>query len=155
MGAWSAAILGNDTSCEVHERFIELYDFGEKPEVIANIILEEQKENMLYDRTNVWLGLALSCWECKVLTKEILEEVINIVDAKEDIKFNEELDADAVFLKKRQIALEIFIKKISKEKEKPRSKKKVPIQIESPYSAGMCLSYKNMERKYIGIYLTN
>ena len=94
MGAWSAVILGNDTSCEVHERFIELYDFGEEPNNIASLILEEQKENIQYDRTNVWLGLALSCWECKTLTTEIFDEVKNIVDTQEDIKFNEELDAE-------------------------------------------------------------
>lgn len=153
MGAWSAAILGNDTSCEVHERFLEFYDFGEDPESIAKIILEEQKENIECDRTNVWFGLAMACWECKVLTKEVYEEVKGIVDSKEDITFNKELDADSDFLKKRQKVLDDFIKKISKGKEKARLRKKVPIQIESFYTPGMCLTYKNSDGKYIGIYI--
>ncbi|WP_295797901.1 hypothetical protein [Mucilaginibacter sp.] len=154
MGAWSAVILGNDTTCEIHERFLELYDLGENPDCIATIVLEEQKENLVYDRTNVWLGLALACWECKVLTTEIFEEVEKIVDTKEDIKYNEELDADAAFLKKREKVLEDFIVKIGKPKEKARARKKIPVQIESPYVSGMCLSYKNSSGKYIGIYLT-
>lgn len=155
MGAWSAAILGNDTSCEVHERFMELYDFGIDPKKIAVLILKEQEENIQYDRTNVWLGLALSCWECKTLTKEIFEEIKNIIDSKEDIIYNEELDADTAFLKKRQKVLDEFIAKISTEKEKPRARKKVPIQVESQYVPGMCFSYKNPNGKYIGIYLTD
>lgn len=153
MGAWSTAILGNDTSCEVYDRFLELYDFGEEPRDIAALILDEQKENIQYDRTNVWLGLALSCWECKTLTKEIFEEVKNIVDTQEDIRFNEELDADSAFLKKRQKVLESFIVKISKERAKPRLRKKIPVQVESLYSSGMCLSYKNLSDRYIGVFL--
>lgn len=154
MGAWSSSILGNDTSCEVRERFFALYDLGEKPESISSIILEEQKENLEYDRTNVWLGLALACWECKVLTKDIFEEIKKIVDTKEDINFNKELEADEDFLKKRQKALDTFVDKITIEKPKPRARKKIPIQVESIYVAGMCLTYKNLQEKYIGIYLT-
>lgn len=154
MGTWSSSILGNDTSCEVRERFFELYDLGEKPESIASIILEEQKENLGYDRTNVWLGLALACWECKVLTRDIFEEVKKIVDTKEDINFNKELDADEDFLKKRQKALESFVEKIKIEKPKPRARKKIPVQVESIYLEGMCMTYKNLQEKYIGIYLT-
>ena len=153
MGAWSPIILGNDTSCEVRERFFELYDLGEEIEIIADIILEEQEENLQYDKTNVWLGLALATWECKVLTPEIFNKVKQIVDSKTDIEFHTELDADNDFLNKRQKVLEDFIKKISIEKEKARSRKKIPKQVESTYLDGMCLTYKNAEEKYIGIYL--
>lgn len=154
MGAWSAAILGNDTSCEVRERFFELYDLGEDPKNIASIILEEQKENLEYDKTNVWLGLALACWECKVLTNEIFNEVKKIVDTKEDIEFNKGLDADNDFLKKREKVLNDFVVKISFEKAKARLKKRIPVQVGSIYKSGMCLTYKNHAGNYIGIYIT-
>lgn len=153
MGAWSPIILGNDTSCEVRERFFELYDLGEELEIIADIILAEQEENLQYDKTNVWFGLALAAWECKVLTPEIFNQVKQIVDSKTDIEFHKELDADIDFLNKRQKVLEDFINKISIEKEKPRSRKKIPKHVESDYLAGMCLTYKNTEGKYIGVYL--
>jgi len=154
MGAWSPTILGNDTSCEVRERFFELYDLGEQPEKIADIILEEQQENLLYDKTNVWFGLALATWECKVLTAEIFNQVKQIVDSKADIEFNRELDADNDFLKKRQKVLDDFIVKISTERDKARARKKIPKQVESVYLSGMCFTYKNANGKYIGVYLT-
>lgn len=154
MGAWSPAILGNDTSCEVRERFFELYDLGEQPEKIADIVLEEQQENLLYDKTNVWFGLALATWECKVLTSEIFNQVKQIVDSKADIEFNKELEADNDFLKKRQKVLDDFIVKISTEKNKARARKKIPKQVESVYLSGMCFAYKNANGKHIGIYLT-
>lgn len=154
MGAWSPSILGNDTSCEVRERFFELYDLGERPENIADIVLEEQQENLQYDPINVWLGVALATWECKVLTPKIFNQVKQIVESKADIEFNKELEADNDFLKKRQKVLDDFIVKISTEKEKTRARKKIPKQIESAYLSGMCFTYKNANRKYIGVYLT-
>ncbi|RFZ82340.1 hypothetical protein DYU05_17170 [Mucilaginibacter terrenus] len=154
MGAWSAAILGNDTSCEVYERFIELYNSGYDPGSISAIVLKEQQENLEYDRTNVWLALALACWECKVLTAQILKEVEVIVDTGEDIRYNEGLDAGAGFLKERKRVLVNFVKKLSVEKSKPRLKKKDPVKIESVFCAGMCLTYQNQQKKYIGIYIT-
>lgn len=154
MGTWSEAILGNDTSCEVRERFFELYDNGENPENIADIVLNEQQENLEYDRTNVWIGLALACWECKVLTEEILSEIRKLVETCEDITFCKELDADSKFLKKRKKVLNDFLIKISKEKDKPRLRKKIPKQVASIYSAGMCCTYQNLHKKYIGVYIT-
>lgn len=154
MGAWSASILGNDTSCEVRERFFELYDLGEEPENIADIVLEEQQENLQYDKNNVWFGLALATWECKVLTSEIFNQVKQIVESKADIEFNKELEADNDFLRKRQKVLDNFIVKISTEKEKARARKKIPKQVESVYLSGMCFTYKNTTGKYIGVYLT-
>jgi len=154
MGAWSPSILGNDTSCEVRERFFELYDLGEQPENIADIVLEEQQENLQYDKTNVWFGLALATWECKVLTSEIFNQVKQIVESKADIEFNRKLEADNDFLKKRQKVLDVFIVKISTEKDKARARKKIPKQVQSVYLSGMCFTYKNANGKYIGVYLT-
>lgn len=153
MGTWSATILGNDTSCEVHERFIELYDLGEDPKKIAVILLEEQKDNLKYDRTNIWLGLALACWECKVLTDEVFLEVKKIVDSKEDIENCKEFKADDKFIRDRQKVLNEFIEKIFEEKDKPRSRKKKPVQVESIYRAGQCAVYKNEFGNHIGIYI--
>jgi hypothetical protein len=154
MGTWDSSILGNDTSCQARERFFELYDSGEDPKKIASIILEELSEVLEHDRTNVWLGLAMACWECKVLTKSIFAEAKKIVDSKEDIEFSKKLKADEDFLKKRQKELLGFIKKISKQKTKPRARKTTPKQVASIYAAGMCLAYKNINEKYIGIYIT-
>lgn len=155
MGAWSSSILGNDTSCEVRERFFELYDLGKNASDIAAIVLHEQRETLQYDRTNIWLGLALATWECKVLTQEIFDEVKKIVNTKEDIEFNRELDADDQFLKERQVALETLIKKLSIERNKPRARKRIPKKVQTIYKSGMCLTYKNQDNYNIGIFITN
>ncbi len=154
MWARSASILGNDTSCEVRERFLELYDDGEDPKKIASIVLEEQKENLRYDKTNVRLGLAWVCWECKVLTKNIFNKVKKIIDTGEDIAFNKSLEASNTFLKKREQVLNSFIEKISTDRTKARKKRITPDQVDSLYKAWMCFTYKNTSGKYIGIYIT-
>jgi hypothetical protein len=153
MGAWSAAILGNDTTSEVYERFIDLYNWGEKANEIAAIVLDEQAENIIYDKTNVWFGLALACWECKVLTPEIYDVVKDIIETGEDMKACRELDASEQFLKERQKNLDKFLNKISTEKTKARLVKKQPQEFPSIYSPGTCLVYKNSAGNYIGIYI--
>ena len=153
MGTWSATILGNDTSCEVYERFIELYNSGIAPSIIAELVLEEQQENITLVKTDVWLGLALACWECKVLTPEIYSTIKNIVESGEDLEFCKSLDASEEFLKARKKALDAFLTKISIERPKARLIKKLPEQVQSVYLRGMCMVYKNANSKYIGVFV--
>lgn len=130
MGTWSHKILGNDTSCEVRERYIELYDLGLDNGDIQKKVLEEQQENLELDPTNVWLGLAMICWECKSLTKDLLDTVKNIIENGIDIEFNKELNADSTFIKQREKELQNFLKKIMIEKTKARNRVKPPKHIE-------------------------
>lgn len=153
MGTWSAAILGNDTSCEVYERFIELYNLENNPSTIAAIVLNEQQDNIVIDKTNVWLGLALACWECKVLSSEIDLMVKDIVGSGEDLIFCKELDASQQFLKARADVLSKFLIKLSVEKPKPRLIKKTSKPVQSAYLQGMCMAYKNVDDKYIGVFV--
>lgn len=136
MGTWSHKILGNDTSCEVRERYLELYNLGMDNGVIQKKILEEQQENLELDPTNVWLGLAMVSWECKSLTKDLLATVKNIVEKGIDIKFNKELDADSNFLKQREKELQDFLKKITVEKTKARNRVKPPKHVEFQIKQG-------------------
>jgi hypothetical protein len=116
MGTWSAEILGNDTSCDIHERYLELFNSGIKPNKIVATILEDEEESLEIDRTNVWLAIALASWECNALTKEILQEVKNIVSSGEDLRNCEDLDADEDFLDERRKVVNDFISKISSKK---------------------------------------
>lgn len=126
MGTWSHKILGNDTTCEVRERFIELYNQNIDTDEIKAELLIEQKGNIECDPTNVWLGLALICWECKCLDNQLLNKVKKIVSSGEDIEFSIELDADEEFISKRKIELNKFVTKISEPKDKPRRRIKPP-----------------------------
>lgn len=153
MGTWSATILGNDTSCEVYERFIELYNSGIAPTTIAEFVLKEQQENITIDKTDVWLGLGLACWECKLLTPEIYSVIKTIIESGEDLEFCKSLDASEEFLKARKKALDTFLTKISIERPKARLVKKLPEQVQSIYLRGMCMVYKNPNSKYIGVFV--
>ena len=154
MGAWSHSILGNDTSCEVREAFIERYNEGVDAHQLIDEMIDKFEEVLEYDRTNFWLGLALVCWECKVLTPHIYKEVENIIKSKEDLAFNASLDADQTFLKKREKALNDFLIKISTERPKARVRKKPPKRIDTIYKPGKCFAYKNNDGFYIGIFIT-
>ena len=154
MGAWSATILGNDTSCEVRERFLALYDGDMNPAEIAQLVIDENKDDIEFDKSNFWIGLALASWECKVLTEDVYDLVKEIISSGEDIEFNRELDASASFLKQREQALQKFLIKISTEKPKARQKKKIPKQVLTSFAEGQCYAYQNSTGKFIGIYLT-
>lgn len=136
MGTWSHKILGNDTSCEVRERYIELYNLGLDNGIIQKKILEEQQENLELDPINVWLGLAMISWECKSLTKDLLDIVKNIIEKGIDIELNKELDADSNFLKQREKELQNFLKKITIEKAKARNRVKPPKLIDFQIKQG-------------------
>ena len=154
MGTWSAAILGNDTSCEVKERFFEIHDSGVEPEEIITIILRDYSEALELDPTNFWLGLALASWECKVLSVSMLNTIKKIVDEGEDIAICRELDADDKFIKEREKKLKLFVKKLNTPKKKCRSRKRIPIRIITRFLVGQCYYYKNKENKYIGVYIS-
>ncbi|MEM9546827.1 MAG: hypothetical protein AAGA77_12685 [Bacteroidota bacterium] len=126
MGTWSHTILGNDTSCEVRERFIELYNSGLPCAEIKETILDEQSENIKLDPTNVWLGFALICWETQCLDQSLLNKVRQIIQSGEDTKIYLELEADTKFIAKREKELKKFLDKIQTKKAKPRRRVKPP-----------------------------
>lgn len=152
MGTWSHKILGNDTSCEVRERYIELNNLSFDNGNIQKKILEEQQENLELDPTNVWLGLAMISWECKSLTKDLLDKVKNIIEKGIDIELNIELDADSNYLKQREKELQNFLKKITIEKTKPRNRVKPPKLIEFQIKQGDIIKVQN-ESKEIALIL--
>ena len=44
MGTWSAAIFGNDTSCDTKDEFFERFNAGEEPEDIKNDLLPAEED---------------------------------------------------------------------------------------------------------------
>lgn len=154
MGTWSPIILGNDTTCEVRERFHEIYDSGVDAIDVIPIIFEESKEIQKLDRTNFWFGVSLAAWECQVLTEEMLETVREIITSGEDLQKCRELEADEKFIKNRELKLQKFLEKISVAKSKPRARKRIPEPIETEYCAGQCYAYKNNNGHYICFIVT-
>lgn len=124
MGAWSASIFGNDTSLDIKEEFFRKFNLGYEVKEIKNSLLLEDNDE---DRFNAIFALAYCMWEVGQLDDEFLNEVKNIIASGEDLKVNEELGADAKFLKQRGKNLEKFFEKISIKKEKPKKRVAPPV----------------------------
>lgn len=142
MGAWNATIFGNDTSLDIKEEFFRRYNLGEEVEDIKNSLLLEEDDE---DRFNVIFALAHCMWEVGQLDNKFLNEVKNIIDNEEDLKVNEELAADAKFIKQRIKNLEKFLEKISIKKEKPKKRVAPPVEVESKYRNGAVMLFNYVD----------
>lgn len=142
MGAWNATIFGNDTSLDIKEEFFRRYNLGEEVEDIKNSLLLEAYDE---DRFNVIFALAYCMWEVGQLDNKFLNEVKNIIDNEEDLKVNEELGADAKFIKQRIKNLEKFLEKISIKKEKPKKRVAPPVEVESKYKSGAVMAFQYLD----------
>lgn len=151
MGTWGTAIKSNDTSSDVYSDFFELYDEGEDPaEISEKLILENQDlVNNPDDSSNFWFALALALWETKSLDEKLHRRVMAIIESGQDLEVWRELDATESEIKKRSIALEKFLEKISieKPKSKRRKKKKVRLPV---FEKGTCLTFKLDNGNYGG-----
>ena len=142
MGAWNATIFGNDTSLDIKEEFFRRYNLGEEVQDIKkSLFLEEDDE----DRFNVIFALAHCMWEVGQLDDEFLNEVKYIIEREEDLKVNEELGADAKFIKQRIKNLEKFLEKISIKKEKPKKRVAPSIEVESKYRNGAVMLFNYVD----------
>jgi hypothetical protein len=151
MGTWGTAINSNDTSSDIYADFFDLYNEGENPEEIARKLISDHRaliENP-DDSNNFWLTLALALWETKSLDQYIYEKVKEIIESGQDLECWRTLGAEAVEIKKRKIALEKFLEKISTAKDKPKERKKKRIK-EPIFEKGICLTFNLSSGNYGG-----
>ncbi|MCL2148303.1 MAG: hypothetical protein FWH47_03080 [Methanomassiliicoccaceae archaeon] len=142
MGVWSAAIFGNDTSCEVKEYFFEQYDLGREPQDIRTELLAKYDMGDVEERYNVLFAMAYCLWQTKELDSDFLAEIEGIVTSGEDIAVCEGLGANAKFLRERKGALAKLLSDIGTPKEKPKKRVKPPVTVDSPYRNGCCLAFQ-------------
>lgn len=139
MGTWSAAIFGNDTSCDTKDEFFKRYNNGEEPEDIKNDLLPAEDDD---DRYDVLFSLAYCLWEVGGLKDDFLAEVKEVVLSGKDIEIARELGADDKFINKRITNLAEFLEKISVKKEKPKKRVAPPVPVESKYKNGAVMAFK-------------
>jgi len=139
MGTWSAAIFGNDTSCDTKDEFFKRYNNGEEPEDIKNDLLPAEDDD---DRYDVLFSLAYCLWEVGGLKDDFLAEVKEAVLSGKDIEIARELGADDKFINKRITNLAEFLEKISVKKEKPKKRVAPPVPVESKYKNGAVMAFK-------------
>ena len=153
MGTWSAAIFGNDTSCEVKEHFFELYNLGKEPLDIRNEILALYNMNDKEEKTNVLFALAHCLWQTKALDSGFLSGIKGIIASGEDLTVCRELGANAKFLREREKALAKLISDIETPKETAKRRVKPPVQVDSVYRNGCCLAFRYEDGQW-GLVIT-
>ena len=145
MGTWSAAIFGNDTSCDTKDEFFERYNKGEEPEDIKNDLLPAEEDD---DRYDVLFSLAYCLWEVGGLKDDFLAEVKEAVLSGKDIEIARELGADDKFINKRITNLAEFLEKISVKKENPKKRIAPPVPVESKYRNGAVVVFQYEDGMY-------
>ena len=143
MGTWGPAIKSNDTSSDIYADFFDLYNEGQEPAAISEKLQKDNKDliNNSDDCNNFWFVLALAQWETKSLDKELYDKVKSIIESGQDLEVWRELDAEESEIKKRKIALDKFLDKISSDRPKAKARKKKRFK-EPVFEKGTCLTFK-------------
>ena len=133
MGTWNTAINGNDTFLDIYRNFFNLYNQGKNPVDISKKIQEDfgQMFSDYDDCNNSLFALALAQWETKALDPAVFNKVKIIIEREDDLKFWKESNADDKTIKKRQVALNKFLKQISVERDKPKRRVKPKFEYSS------------------------
>lgn len=153
MGTWSAAIFGNDTSCEVKEYFFEQYNLGEKPKDIQKELIARYNMDDIEERCNILFALAHCLWQTKELDNDFYAEIKKIISSGEDIAVCKQLGADAKFLREREKALNKLLSDIGTPKEAAKKRVKPPVPIDSVYQNGCCLAFQYEDGRW-GVAIT-
>lgn len=151
MGTWGTAIKDNDVFADIYDEFFDLYNRGEKLELISTRIIENNLRSLEVEEDIhcLWFALALAQWETKSLDPNVLSTVEKIIVSGDNLNAWIELGATEQDLKKRKVALDKFLEKIKSNRPKAKSRKlkklKTPI-----FSTGDCLVFKMESGNYGG-----
>jgi len=148
LGTWSAAIFGNDTSCEVKEHFFEQYNLGKEPQDIRKELLALYNMDDVEERFNVLFALAHCLWKTKELDDDFHAEIKKIVSSGDDLAVCRGLGADAKFRREREKALAKLLSDIETPRETAKKRVKPPVPVESVYRNGCCLAFQYEDGKW-------
>lgn len=154
MGTWGTAISSNDTYEDIFSEFMDLYDNGLEPSEISKRIINQNTDLIddSEDKNNFWFALAMAQWQCKSLDSDLFQRVKTIIETGQDIKIWEELGADKKDINKRKKALDSFLDKLSREKDKPRKRKRKVLR-DSIFQKGDCLTFRLENGNYGGAFV--
>ncbi len=126
MGTFSEKILGSDNALDVYEDFFNQYNQGKEPEEISKHIQKKYFHSTvdIVEKSEYLTALCKAKWETKSLEPKVLEELKNLANNPKLYKSLSEYGASEKFMIKRKKALLTFIEKISKERPKPKRRKK-------------------------------
>lgn len=152
MGACGTAISSNDEYKDIYSEIIEEFNKGTPIETVLQRINTQYSREFYDDENalnNLTFATAYAAWECGSETIEYFEAAKKIVDSGSDIECWRELGASESDLKKRKKALDAFIDKLSRNKEK--HKKPKPMKFKPAlYRKGQILSIQLNDGHYTG-----
>ncbi len=154
MGTWGTGISSNDSYADIYYEFIDLYNQGHSINEITQHLINENQDliNTPEDANDFWFAIATGQWECKALSKEILETVEQIIQSGDDIQIWKAKDASPKDLKAREKVLVKFLAKLKIEKDKPRKRIKKKLY-SSIFRKGDCLTFKMDNGNYGGAFV--
>lgn len=130
MGTWNTSLKGNDTFLDIYHTFMDLYNEGKDPIKISKEIQEDYDDmfNDYEDGHNCYFALALAQWETKIQDEIVFNKVKAIIQDGKEYELWKELGADDKTLNNRQKVIDSFLKKISKQKDKPKRRLKQKLE---------------------------
>ena len=153
MGTLSEKILGSDNAKDVYEDYFLLYNEGKNVIEISNYILNKYfKSSIDIVEKSEYLGAFCKAkWETKSLELEILNQLKELVMSPKLYELLSDYGASDKFIKARKKELNNFIKKISIEKPKAKSRKKPPVELTTQFENGNLFTFKYKSGEYGGI----
>lgn len=153
MGTWGNGIMDNDTSSDIYEDFMDMYNEGKSPDEISKSLIQENEEliDNPDDSNNFWFALALAQWETKSLNPKVFNIVKQIIESENDLAVWKELEADETDLKKRKVILLKFLEKLQSDRQNAKRRVKAkPVVGHFVFPKGTCLSFKLDNGNYGG-----
>jgi hypothetical protein len=153
MGTWGPGILGNDTSCEVHETVLEAYNAGAEVRTLVGTIRQRFATELSLPgaKNDVLFGLALGLWEIGALDAALRRQVAAIVASGDDLTAWEEAQAKPELVAARKKELAKFVKKLEVSRKVPKARKPPPAPIETPFAPGACFSFRFPDESFGGV----
>lgn len=151
MGAWSVSITGNDTAQDLKSEYQAAFYYNEVEVALKKIddyirsIMDENDEGEWCD---YYYSLANFMWDKGILTEEIKERVLKMIDTGFGLSVWEE--SGSKVLEKRKKALAAFRDKITSD-QPPRKKIKIDLHMSPVFETGdiVTIQLKTQDKHYI------
>jgi hypothetical protein len=143
VGAWGTAILSNDTSADVRERFRDLVSEGGSAGDATDSVLATFADELADPDAapDVWLGLALAQFQTGRLQERVRDRAIALIDDGTDLERWRALGAGSAYLRKRRAALGKLRKQLTGPQKAPTRIRR-PYRNHTEYEPGDLLSFR-------------
>lgn len=141
MGAWGTGVLSDDTTRDIYDAYLDLFNRGSSPTAIRQK-LSEQFAEIMRDKDEgplFWIAIAKAQWDCGQLEPIALSNVRQIVS--EELGLDLWADAGEPLLQRRKTVLRQFLARIETPNPRPRKPRKA-IKRKPVFNPGDCLAIR-------------